>query len=168
MDALVALRRRFGLSQAELAQLAGTSQSAIAAYETGAKSPHLRTIERIATSLGQQLTIDFEPALTREEARSLELHRAIAVKLRQQPTAVLAKATANLERLTTMHPHASHLMDQWREILSRPIDDIAAALVDTSPISRELRHVTPFAGVLSAPERAEVYRRFSESWSTRQ
>ncbi len=167
MEALVMLRKRFGLSQAELAQLAGTSQSAIAAYETGSKSPHLRTIERIARSLDQRVVIEFEPALTREEARSLELHRAIAEKLRQDPAVVLEKATHNLERLTAMHPHAGGLLGHWRDILNRPIDEIVEVLVDTSPTSRELRHVTPFAGVLSAQERTEVYRRFSKAWTGR-
>jgi hypothetical protein len=34
-------------------------------------------------------------------------------------------------------------------------------LTDPDPWARELRHVTPFAGVLSAAERAEVYRAFA-------
>jgi transcriptional regulator with XRE-family HTH domain len=167
MESLVELRRRFGLSQAELARLAGTSQPAIAAYESGSKSPHLRTIERIAESLGQRVVIDFEPALTREEARSLALHRAIAFKLGQDPAAVIEKARVNLDRLTAMHPHAGELLDGWRDILEGSIDEIVDVLVDTSPESRELRHVTPFAGVLTARERAEVYRQFSEWWSSR-
>ena len=34
------------------------------------------------------------------------------------------------------------------------------ALVNPGLHYRDLRHVTPFAGVLSAPERAAVYREF--------
>jgi hypothetical protein len=36
-----------------------------------------------------------------------------------------------------------------------------ALLTDHDPWARELRHVTPFGGVLSAAERAEVYRAFA-------
>ena len=36
-------------------------------------------------------------------------------------------------------------------------------LVDPRPHARELRHLTPFAGVLTAEERARVYAEFTES-----
>jgi hypothetical protein len=36
-------------------------------------------------------------------------------------------------------------------------------LLDPRPRARELRQVTPFAGVLSARERARAYRSFSSS-----
>lgn len=40
-------RHRLGLTQAELAHRAGTSQSAVAAYESGAKSPSSDTMQRL-------------------------------------------------------------------------------------------------------------------------
>jgi hypothetical protein len=40
-------------------------------------------------------------------------------------------------------------------------------LADPTPHARELRHVTPFAGVLTARERAEVYRTFARSERSR-
>jgi len=36
-------------------------------------------------------------------------------------------------------------------------------LTDQDPWARELRHVTPFAGVLSAAERVEAYRAFANA-----
>jgi hypothetical protein len=41
----------------------------------------------------------------------------------------------------------------------RPLD---ALLPDLAPWARELRHVTPFTDILSAAERAKVYRSFAE------
>lgn len=46
-----------GLSQRELARRAGTSQAAIAAYESGKRSPTLETLARIVRAAGQDLRI---------------------------------------------------------------------------------------------------------------
>lgn len=46
-----------GLTQAELAGRAGTSQPAIAAYETGARVPTIRTMRRLTEAAGCELEI---------------------------------------------------------------------------------------------------------------
>ncbi|MFN2390093.1 MAG: helix-turn-helix transcriptional regulator [Actinomycetota bacterium] len=51
-----------GLSQRELARLAGTSQAAIASYEAGKRSPTLDTLARIVRAAGRDLRIRIEPA----------------------------------------------------------------------------------------------------------
>jgi len=48
-------------------------------------------------------------------------------------------------------------------ILQRPVTAMLEVLTDPAPWARELRHVTPFAGVLTAAERAAVYRRFQQT-----
>lgn len=53
------LRTRKGLSQRELAELVGTTQSAIARLEGGAISPRLPTLDRIAAALGVELQVTF-------------------------------------------------------------------------------------------------------------
>lgn len=55
-------RRGAGLSQAELAGRAGTSQSALARYETGATLPTLPTLERLLSACGRGLQIRAVPA----------------------------------------------------------------------------------------------------------
>jgi len=52
-----AARKHAGLSQAELARRAGTSQPALARYETGAMLPSLPTVERLLGACGQQLRL---------------------------------------------------------------------------------------------------------------
>lgn len=51
-----------GLSQVELAARAGTSQSALARYETGAALPTLPTLERLLTACERRLEIQTRPA----------------------------------------------------------------------------------------------------------
>jgi acyl-CoA hydrolase/DNA-binding XRE family transcriptional regulator len=47
-----------GLTQAELARRAGTAQSAVARYESGAASPSIRTLERLLAAAGHRLVLD--------------------------------------------------------------------------------------------------------------
>ncbi len=54
-------RTRAGLTQAQLAERAGTVQSAIAAYEAGARQPTVPTLYRILTAAGFDLRARLEP-----------------------------------------------------------------------------------------------------------
>jgi uncharacterized protein len=53
------------LSQVDLAGLAGTSQPALARYETGVTIPTLPTLERLLAACGRQLQISAPPATER-------------------------------------------------------------------------------------------------------
>ena len=160
MNLVVRLRRITGLTQSALAALAGTSQPTIAAYETGTKRPSLRTLQRLAAAAGLAVHVTFVPHLTREDRRSLALHERIADRLRVAPAQTLARARANLAHMRRIHPHATELLDEWERLLQGSPDALADALVNPGLHCRDLRHVTPFAGVLSARERAAVYREF--------
>ncbi len=54
-------RLRAGLSQRDLADRAGTSQSAVAAYEGGAKDPGFETLSRILRAAGFDLRLRLTP-----------------------------------------------------------------------------------------------------------
>ena len=54
-DLLERVRRAAGLSQDELARRAGTSRTAVSAYEHGRKSPSLATVDRLVASAGYEL-----------------------------------------------------------------------------------------------------------------
>jgi predicted transcriptional regulator len=59
---LTAMRHQIGLSQTEVAQLMGTSQSAVARFEAGDLDVRLSTIERYTNALGVQLEWRIERA----------------------------------------------------------------------------------------------------------
>jgi transcriptional regulator with XRE-family HTH domain len=146
-----------------LASAGGTSQPTIAAYEAGRKSPTLATVDRLARSAGLQATVAFHPPMTREDRRSLALHRAIAQRLEQDPTVVLDRAHRTLARMRAVASKRSQPLREWNVLLDRPLAALLDVLGDPSPWARELRHVTPFAGVLSAAERAEVLYAFAKA-----
>lgn len=53
------LREKRGLSQRELAERLGTTQSAVARLEAGNVSPSLPTLDRVAKALGVELVVSF-------------------------------------------------------------------------------------------------------------
>ena len=63
-------RRDAGLSQRELARRAATSQAAIAAYESGKRSPTLETLARIVRAAGRDLRIQVVPYDDHDDAMS--------------------------------------------------------------------------------------------------
>ena len=150
------------MTQTALALAGGTSQPAIAAYEAGRKSPTVGTVRRLARAVGLDAAVQYFPPMTREERRSLLLHRTIAVRLRADPDRVLPQARACLERMIAGAGGASQPLREWGVLLDRPLDALLPLLTDPDPWVRELRHVTPFAGVLSAAERAQAYRAFAD------
>lgn len=62
IEALIRARTTAKLTQAELAQRLGTTQSAIARLEGGGVSPSFATLRRYAEATGTRLTVGLVPA----------------------------------------------------------------------------------------------------------
>jgi DNA-binding Xre family transcriptional regulator len=60
-DQVAARRLERGLSQRELAELTGTTQSAIARLEAGGRPPRIDTLLRIANALDCELVVELRP-----------------------------------------------------------------------------------------------------------
>jgi len=78
-------RARAGLTQAALARAAGTSQPTLAAYESGAKSPSVRTLDKLVRAAGFSLDAVLHSAppaggavLAEVRARQAEIRKAAA------------------------------------------------------------------------------------------
>ena len=160
MNPVRRLRAFTGLSQAALARAAGTSQPTIAAYEANRKAPSIDTLRRLARAVGLEASVEYYPPMTREERRSLALRRAIAERVMADPEATVARARATLKRMVATAPDSAPLRE-WRVLLDRPVAALVDIMTDPSPWARELRHVTPFAGLLTAGERTRIYRTFA-------
>jgi DNA-binding XRE family transcriptional regulator len=59
IEAMITARREAKLTQAELAEKIGTTQSAIARLEGGRVSPSISTLRRYAEATGHQLQVGF-------------------------------------------------------------------------------------------------------------
>jgi len=58
LEAMIRARAGTGVTQAELAERMGTTQSAIARLESGRVSPTVETLQKYARALGKRLKIE--------------------------------------------------------------------------------------------------------------
>lgn len=87
--------------------------------------------------------------------RSLALHRAVADKLRADPS-IIDRARRKLAEWLARGGRSGPLWRRWQDILEGTPDEVAAFLVDRSEDAAWLRKASPFAGVLSPAERKRI------------
>lgn len=101
-------------------------------------------------------------ALTRDQQRSLWLHRVVAGKVALDPERTVSIARRNLSHLRSQHPvgPVTADFDEWDALLAGPVETLLATLVLPSPHAVELRQNSPFAGVLTERERSKALAAF--------
>ena len=117
--------------------------------------------------LDRLLTGVREGVLTRDQERSLWLHRAVLAELVEDPEGVLARVSGNLQRLRAQHPSRSmtdRWLGLWQEVLDAGVDAVADVLTSQGPAALELRQNSPFAGVISEQVRSRVLASFVRHW----
>jgi len=89
----------------------------------------------------------------RAERRALAYHRAVAQALTQPIVDEARRRVHRWEREGKLHPgHA----DAWKALLDEPAAEIRRRISADTPAGRDLRQNSPFAGVLSEPERRKI------------
>jgi transcriptional regulator with XRE-family HTH domain len=76
-------REAAGMTQVELADRAGTAQPAVAAYESGARTPNLSTLERLLGACEHDVELLAHPRVRRGASSLAELGQTIAGDLEQ-------------------------------------------------------------------------------------
>lgn len=71
-------RRRHGLSQAQLATRAGTTQTAISRLERGQRSPTVQTLRRLLVVMGEDLTLTSRPLEGTHDRAHLRAERRLS------------------------------------------------------------------------------------------
>ena len=157
-------RRRAGLTQHELARRAGTTQSAISAYETGASSPSVATLQRLLAATGHDLELGVSPRpttadltgpvgqLVRERRRQIRhvLGRYGATGLRVFGSVARGEDTddsdvdllVDVPETTTLVDLAGLLLD-LRELLGREVDVLTPGALDGEFRERVLAEAVP-------------------------
>lgn len=62
VQAMIDARKRTGMTQQQLAEKTGISQSDISKFETGGGNPSIKTLQRLAAGMGMILQVEFKPA----------------------------------------------------------------------------------------------------------
>ncbi len=92
------------------------------------------------------------------EERSLELPRAVAERLRADPS-LIERARHRVEDWLRDGTVARSYAEAWREVLAGTVDDVAGFLEDPGDRARQLRQASPFAGFPDARTRWTILRR---------
>lgn len=153
------------LTTGQAARLLGSSRQHVVDLCARGQLPHTSTgthrrirrsdLERLASSARA-------PELTRDQRRSLWLHRAIAGRIAEDPERHLRTARRNLGVMMAAHPRgrAAAQLQEWQKLLAGPIGAVLDVLCSPSPDAADLRQNTPFAGVLTDAERSTVLAAF--------
>lgn len=164
-ELLAEVRHAQGTSLSQLAERSGTSAPTLSNYEHGRKEPRLTTLARILESTGQSLRLEVVPRdldrpLTVKDRRSLAMHRLVASRLLDTEDEVRAKAERNLRTLRRADAdgRAASYLDEWAHLLDGPTDTLVETLTSGRQSARDLRQVSPFAGVLTQDERQRIIK----------
>jgi hypothetical protein len=98
------------------------------------------------------------------EQRSLDLHREVAARLRYD-SSVIARARERVRSWRIACSVHDYYLSAWEEVLAREPSAIAGFLEEESEHARELRQVSPFAGVLDARTRWRIHRESLARWN---
>ena len=97
------------------------------------------------------------------DARNRELHRAIAEKMRQNPTLVL-RVQKTLERWLRAVNESERGYDallEWKRILEeQPLDRVLEFISSGDEEACRLRQSSPFVGLLSDQERMAIFSKY--------
>jgi excisionase family DNA binding protein len=158
------------LSTGEAARLLGSSRQHVVDLCTRGELPFVWVgrHRRVPTSAVDGLLERQPSPLTRDQERSLWLHRALLARLVTDPDDVLGLARANVAWLLELHKTqtAARWLAEWKRILDSGVDEVADLLTSRSPLAVELRQNSPFAGALSQETRSKVLAAFVKHWHT--
>ena len=160
------------LSTGEVARILGSSVQHVVDLCQRGEMPyamagtHRRIRRSDAEALSGRSANNAGGPMTRDQLRTLWLHRAVAAKVAADPTRVLARATLTANSLLARDPDGAPWLRQWLALLQRGPEAVMRTLVSTDPLARDLRANSPFAGVLSTSEREAILASFSEAVSS--
>jgi len=156
------------LSTGQVARLAGSSRQHVVDLCTRGELPFvwIGRHRRVPRSAVDTLLGPASRSMSRDEERSLWLHRAVLAGLATEPDRVLTKARDNMTRLQAQHSGGmtARWLTEWQRILDGGVDEVAETLASRAPLAVELRQNSPFAGVLTPKLRSRVLSAFAEHW----
>lgn len=91
--------------------------------------------------------------------RSLELHRMVAAKLKENPCLVNT-ALENIERWKKQNNFPQLYLDDWLDVINQGAEPLLEFLVSETDEAQRLRSSSPFVGIISQEERDDIFKRF--------
>ncbi len=87
------------------------------------------------------------------------MHREVARRLRSDPATVVARALANLARWQAQFGgELPRCYEEWQPLLAGTVEALIAVLEGQDERAQRMRSSSPFTGLLTTRERAEIMR----------
>ena len=99
------------------------------------------------------------PTYQNSDYRSLELHKLIAAKLKENPRLVNT-ALENIERWKMKNNFPQPYLDDWLNIINHGLEPLLDFLASETEEAARLRSSSPFTGILTQEERNDIFRLF--------
>ena len=157
------------VSTGEVARILGSSRQHVVDLCTRGDLPFVwvgrhRRVRR--SDVDRLLEVEDQP-LTRDQERSLWLHRALVGRLVEEPEQVLDHARRNATRFLAEQRQTgmtAHWLSEWLRVLDSGVDEVAEILTSRDAQAVELRQNSPFAGILGHDTRSRVLTAFVRHW----
>jgi len=92
----------------------------------------------------------------RSDIKSLEYHRLVVKKLRQDPS-LIKKALGNIRRWKKQNQYPQPYLEDWLTHIDKGLDHLCAFLLSETDEAQRLRSSSPFAGILTEDERMKIW-----------
>jgi excisionase family DNA binding protein len=125
---------------------------------------HRRVRRGDVVRLAGRAAADRGGPMTRDQIRSLWLHRVAAGHVARAPEASLLRARKRLRILLRGSVAGEAWLRQWQDIIDTGPEAVMRAMTATGPQARELRQNSPFLGLLSAAERTATLAAFERTY----
>jgi excisionase family DNA binding protein len=152
-----------GLSTTQVAEIFGVSRQHVADLADRGDLPSWRVgrhrrFDRALIMSRLRPGPDRLAAMNLTDRRSLAYGLLLSAKLVADPEVVLAKARANLKVMRTAldDGSADPWLDRWEQLLDGPLEPILHVLTSLDEEHVALRHMAPFAGLLTEEERLQI------------
>lgn len=137
---------------------AKTAAERMRAYRKRKRDAGLKNVRRWESAAGKGVRRFSDHRIL--DARSLAMHCKIAQKISRDPD-LLQIPKNNISRWSAKSPgRRRRYLAEWEDILNRPWPEIAELITSMSEEATRLRSSSPFAGVLDADEREQIYAAF--------
>jgi len=158
------------LSTGEAARLLGVTRQHVADLCSRGVLPyvmagsHRRVRRADVLALGGRAAADRGGPMTRDQIRSLWLHRVAAGHVARAPEKSLVRTRRRLRTLLAGEPSGRRWLSDWEGLLWDGPEAVMRRMVATDPEARELRQNSPWLSLLTAAERTTTIAAFERTY----
>ena len=158
------------LSTGEAAKLLGVTRQHVADLCSRGVLPfvmvgtHRRVQRGDVLALAGRSAADRGGPMTRDQIRTLWLHRVAAGHVARAPGTSIAKARRRLHAVLDKDPAGRRWLEDWDTLMWEGPEAVMREMVSTAPHSRELRQNSPWLSLLTAAERTATIAAFEQTY----